>query len=111
MFWQMQNVRVHLVPGLLVEASVSVLVVEEVSELLLEVAVVELSLLLLLEEEAYLPFAPILSMARRFLYQKDLRCFGLETGVARSRRGRKVFWSDIVFLRRVDGGCLEMGGV
>jgi hypothetical protein len=91
MSWQMQWLLLHR--GELVEISVSVLVVEEeeVSELLVEVEVLEVELLLLLEEKAYLPFAPILSSSRRFLDQKDLRCFGLETGMAGPRRGRKVF--------------------
>jgi hypothetical protein len=93
MSWQIQWVSLHR--GELVEISVSVLVVEveeEVSELLVEVEVLEVELLLLLlEEKAYLPFAPILSSSRRFLDQKDLRCFGLETGMAGPRRGRKVF--------------------
>jgi hypothetical protein len=91
MSWQMQWLLLHR--GELVEVSVSVLVVEEeeVSELLVEVEVLEVELLLLLEEKAYLPFAPILSSSRRFLDQKDLRCFGLETGMAGPRRERKVF--------------------
>jgi hypothetical protein len=91
MSWQMQWLLLHR--GELVEVSVSVLVVEEeeVSELLVEVEVLEVELLLLLEEKAYLPFAPILSSSRRFLDQKDLRCFGLETGMAGPRKERKVF--------------------